>query len=166
MESVYVFIGIVLFILELCAFVVDCVITEKIKGEIIRVGKFIAYLGMFTAIFTIWLYTSVIEDCVNSVNVYMLFGLIITFDIISVLMVFIRLNRVYSYLIVDNKIIAYRLFFKYTFTISDIDRVERKSDGFRLVLKNGKSFMVEYMFEKLDILLKMLNEEGIINHQL
>lgn len=148
-----------LFILEVLLFGLDCIKTKN--QRIIRVYKFSAYLGMFMPLFSIWLYNAVIGDCKTKVDICMIVILIMVLNIAGIVLFVIRLNKIYSFQVIDKEIVAYRFFMKYSIDRGDILTTELKADGFKIVLKNGKKFKVEYIFEELDYLVDELKKMGI-----
>ena len=85
----------------------------------------------------------------------MLVGLGIIMIIFGVFLLLLRINRFYTYILDNDVLIIYKFFIlKKEFRISEITKVEQKSDGIKLYLRDNKKIFIDFMFENQDLLKK------------
>ncbi len=155
--------GLVMFVIELIAFLIDNVYSQGLREVVrLRPRKTSALIGMFMSVFAIWTCYIVADSCKNEVDVYMLAGLGIFIIIFGAFLVLIRLNNFYTYVLEDDKIVIYKMFiFKREISLKEIDKIEQKSDGIKIYLKNQRKIFIDYMFDNQESLKKELRGNGI-----
>ena len=155
--------GLVMFVIELIAFLIDNVYSQGLREAVrLRPRKTSALIGMFMSVFAIWTCYIAADSCINEVDVYMLAGLGIFIIIFGAFLVLIRLNNFYTYVLEDDKIVIYKMFiFKREISLKEIDKIEQKSDGIKIYLKNQRKIFIDYMFDNQESLKKELRGNGI-----
>ncbi|SCZ79515.1 EbsA family protein [Pseudobutyrivibrio xylanivorans] len=155
--------GLITFGVELIVYLIDRSISNYNEEiVVVRPRKVSAYLGMFMSLFAVWVCHIVADSCKNEVDVYMLAGLGIFIIIFGAFLVLIRLNNFYTYVLEDDKIVIYKMFiFKREISLKEIDKIEQKSDGIKIYLKNQRKIFIDYMFDNQESLKKELRGNGI-----
>lgn len=154
--------SIFLFIIESIVYLCDSQLTKK-HINVVRPRKITAYLGIFMPLFSIWLGWILKDDCkTDYYDVLMMFSLCLVIDIIGFFLLLLRINGFCSYSLEPDSIMARKLFiFRKVVRMSEIQSIEQKSDRIQINLKNGKKLSIDFMFENLEYLIKILKQNGI-----